>query len=208
MRSVFGGRLDAELELDQMGGNPGSSFGGRLLEWLSSGRVKVSRLGSVADSCKKVGSGARGFIVSVVVHSYLISILPLLLTMSSYLSTTPVILAMRHAPVGEGCRPYLCQVGYTTTDAPIPVPDRLPMSGRPRRRASCPRARGRGSQVNICHIILPPWKTFSRCPIRVLEMRSCAALLGYGDFGLVPSGGSGIDRTKRSSGDELAGLRI
>ncbi|RWV91646.1 hypothetical protein GW17_00046057 [Ensete ventricosum] len=80
------------------------------------------------------------------------SILPLLLTMSSYLSTTPVVLAVRRAPAGEGCRPYLCQVGCTTTDTPIPAPDRLPASGRPRRRASCPMARGRDDQVNICRI--------------------------------------------------------
>ncbi|RZS16507.1 hypothetical protein BHM03_00048506 [Ensete ventricosum] len=85
-------------------------------------------------------------------HSYLISLLPLLLTMSSYLSTTPVILAVRRAPAFEGCRPYLCQVGCTTTDAPIPTPDRLPASSRPRRRVSFLRARGRGDQVNICDI--------------------------------------------------------
>ncbi|RZS00730.1 hypothetical protein BHM03_00030484 [Ensete ventricosum] len=65
----------------------------------------------------------RGFIVSDVGHSYLISLLPLLLTMSSYLSTTPIVLAVRRAPAGEGCRPYLCQVGCTTTDAIIPAPD-------------------------------------------------------------------------------------
>ncbi|RZS26612.1 hypothetical protein BHM03_00059974 [Ensete ventricosum] len=52
--------------------------------------------------------GTRAFIVSVVGHSYLISLLPLLLTMSSYLSTMPAVLAVRHAPAGEGCRPYLC----------------------------------------------------------------------------------------------------
>ncbi|RWW27927.1 hypothetical protein GW17_00007618 [Ensete ventricosum] len=52
--------------------------------------------------------GAGAFIVSVVGHSYLISLLPLLLTMPSYLSTMPVVLAVRRAPAGEGCRPYLC----------------------------------------------------------------------------------------------------
>ncbi|RWW40500.1 hypothetical protein BHE74_00054086 [Ensete ventricosum] len=60
--------------------------------------------------------------------------------MSSYLSTTPAVLAVRRAPAGEGCRPYLCQGGCTTTDAPIPTLDQLPASGRPRRRANCPRA--------------------------------------------------------------------
>ncbi|RRT57804.1 hypothetical protein B296_00030340 [Ensete ventricosum] len=38
--------------------------------------------------------------------------------MLSYPSTTPVVLAVRHASVGKGCRPYLCQVDRTTTGAP------------------------------------------------------------------------------------------
>ncbi|RWW56475.1 hypothetical protein BHE74_00036827 [Ensete ventricosum] len=46
----------------------------------------------------------------------------------------------------------------------------------------------------------PPGKTFSRCPTRVLEMRSCAQLLACGGIGLVPSGGSGTDWTERSLG--------
>ncbi|RZR71541.1 hypothetical protein BHM03_00005749 [Ensete ventricosum] len=46
--------------------------------------------------------GERTFIVSDVGHSYLISLLPLLLTMSSYLSIMPVVLAVRRAPAGEG----------------------------------------------------------------------------------------------------------
>ncbi|RRT49043.1 hypothetical protein B296_00020066 [Ensete ventricosum] len=62
--------------------------------------------------------GARAFIVSVVGHSYLITLLPLRLTISSYLSTMPLVLAVRRASAGKECRPYLCQVGYTTTDAP------------------------------------------------------------------------------------------
>ncbi|RRT34486.1 hypothetical protein B296_00057092 [Ensete ventricosum] len=52
--------------------------------------------------------GAGAFIVSVVDHSYLISLLLLLLTMSSYLSTMPVVLTVRPAPANEGCQPYLC----------------------------------------------------------------------------------------------------
>ncbi|RRT44884.1 hypothetical protein B296_00046624, partial [Ensete ventricosum] len=52
--------------------------------------------------------GAGAFILSVIGHSYLISLLPLLLTIPSYLSTTLVVLAVRRAPVGKGCRPYLC----------------------------------------------------------------------------------------------------
>ncbi|RWV79351.1 hypothetical protein GW17_00059527, partial [Ensete ventricosum] len=83
-----------------MGGTSGSGSGSRLLEWWSSGRAEVFQLGSAANSCKKVRSGA--FIVSVIGHSYLISLLPLLLTIPSYLSTTPVVLAVRRAPAGRG----------------------------------------------------------------------------------------------------------
>ncbi|RZS19266.1 hypothetical protein BHM03_00051644 [Ensete ventricosum] len=57
--------------------------------------------------------GVGAFIVGVVGH---LSLLRLLLTMSSYLSTTPVVFAVRRALACEGCRPYLCQVGCTTTD--------------------------------------------------------------------------------------------
>ncbi|RZR94730.1 hypothetical protein BHM03_00023488 [Ensete ventricosum] len=52
--------------------------------------------------------GVGAFIASVVDHSYLISLLPLLLTMPSYLSTMPAVLTVRRAPAGKGCRPYLC----------------------------------------------------------------------------------------------------
>ncbi|RZR94728.1 hypothetical protein BHM03_00023486 [Ensete ventricosum] len=51
--------------------------------------------------------GVGAFIASVVGHSYMISLLPLFLTKSSYLSTMHVVLVMRRAPAGEGCRPYL-----------------------------------------------------------------------------------------------------
>ncbi|RWV81241.1 hypothetical protein GW17_00057359 [Ensete ventricosum] len=45
--------------------------------------------------------------------------------------------------------PCLCQAGST-------------VSGRPRWRASCPRAQGRGNQINIRHIISPPPRRPSR----------------------------------------------
>ncbi|RRT49498.1 hypothetical protein B296_00047804 [Ensete ventricosum] len=65
------------------------------------------------------GGGTSGaYIVSVVDHPYLTILLPLWLTMPSYPSTTPVVLTVRHAYVGKGCRPYLCQVGRTTAGAP------------------------------------------------------------------------------------------
>ncbi|RWW26689.1 hypothetical protein GW17_00008914, partial [Ensete ventricosum] len=82
-------------------------------------------LGSTADSCKKVGSGTRAYIVGVVDHPYLATQLPLWLTLSSYASTTPVVLA----------------VDRTTTDAPIPASDQLPALGRPCRQANCPKER-------------------------------------------------------------------
>ncbi|RZR75501.1 hypothetical protein BHM03_00059525 [Ensete ventricosum] len=45
---------------------------------------------------------------------------------------TSVVLAVRHASADKGCRSYPCQVGCTTTDAPILASDRLLASGRPR----------------------------------------------------------------------------
>ncbi|RWW28898.1 hypothetical protein GW17_00006590 [Ensete ventricosum] len=44
------------------------------------------------------------YIVGVVAHSYLATRLPLWLTLSSYASTTPVVLAVRDASTGEGAR--------------------------------------------------------------------------------------------------------
>ncbi|RZR92170.1 hypothetical protein BHM03_00020428 [Ensete ventricosum] len=115
---------------------------------------------------------AGAYIVGGVDHLYLATWLPLWLTMPSYTTTTPVVLAVVR-PLG--IRPYLCQVGRTTTGAPIPASDQLPASGRPRRRASCPRERGCGGQVIMCHIILSlSVKTFLRCPMRVLKIKSCA----------------------------------
>ncbi|RRT81644.1 hypothetical protein B296_00008825 [Ensete ventricosum] len=80
-----------ESMLGQMNGSPVSYPGSRLLEWWSSGREEAPQLRSGTGSCKEVGSGA--FIVSVVGHSYLVTLLPLWLTMPSYPSTTPVVLA-------------------------------------------------------------------------------------------------------------------
>ncbi|RWV78827.1 hypothetical protein BHE74_00004975 [Ensete ventricosum] len=126
--------------------------------------------------------------MSVTGHSYLRSLLPLSLTMLSYLSTTPVVLAVRCAffllqlwrvdlthvrsAVQSLTPPCLCQV-YVV------------VSGWPHWRYYRPRARGRGSQVNICHII-PLEKTFLRCPIRVLKMKSCAELWVCNGVKLVP----------------------
>ncbi|RZS20400.1 hypothetical protein BHM03_00052907 [Ensete ventricosum] len=82
--------------------------------------------------------GAEAFIVGAVDHSYLITLLPLWLTIPSYPPTMLDVLAMRCAFAVGGCRPYPCQVGCTSTGAPR-ISGRLPASGRPRRRDNCPR---------------------------------------------------------------------
>ncbi|RWV98613.1 hypothetical protein GW17_00038523 [Ensete ventricosum] len=168
----------ARYMLGRMGGTSGFGSGSRLLEWWSSGRAEVFQLGSAAESCKKVRSCAGAYIVGVVYHPYLATWLPLWLTIPSYTSTTSVVLAVRHASTGKGVgltcvksivrplgiQPYMCQVDRTTIGAPIPASDQLPASGRPRRRASCPRKRGCGGQVIMCHIILPPREDLLEVP--------------------------------------------
>ncbi|RWW88911.1 hypothetical protein BHE74_00002195 [Ensete ventricosum] len=138
-----------DWHLDRMSGDSEPGSGSRLLEWWSSGRDEVLQ----PDSYKKVGSGA--YIVGVVDHSYLATRLPLWLTLSSYASTTSIVLAVRDASTGEGIgltcvrsivrllgyRSYLCQASRTTTGAPIPTSDQLIVLGRPRRRASYPKER-------------------------------------------------------------------
>ncbi|RWW29671.1 hypothetical protein GW17_00005795 [Ensete ventricosum] len=57
--------------------------------------------------------GAGAFIVSAVDPSYLITLLPLRLTMSSYLSTMPLVLAVRRAFTDKECRPYLSSLEIT-----------------------------------------------------------------------------------------------
>ncbi|RZR92514.1 hypothetical protein BHM03_00020826, partial [Ensete ventricosum] len=80
------------------------------------------------------------YIVGVVDHPYLATQLPMWLTLSSYASTMPAVLAVRDASTGEGIgltcvrstvrllgyRPYLCQVGRTTVGDLA-----LPVAGRP-----------------------------------------------------------------------------
>ncbi|RRT82762.1 hypothetical protein B296_00000334, partial [Ensete ventricosum] len=92
-------------------------------------------LGAARPSAAVVTEQRRAYIVGVVAHPYLATRLPLWLTLSSYASTTAVVLAVRDASTGEGIgltcvrsavrllgyRPYLCQVGRTTTGAPIPA---------------------------------------------------------------------------------------
>ncbi|RZS08160.1 hypothetical protein BHM03_00039073, partial [Ensete ventricosum] len=130
------GLLSTEWELVQMSGDSELGLEGQLLEWWSPGEEGVIQFGSVANSCKEVRS--RAFIVGAVDHSYLITLLPLWLTIPPYPPNMLVVLAMRRAFAVGDCRPYLCQVDCTSTGAPR-ISGWLPASGRPRRRANCPR---------------------------------------------------------------------
>ncbi|RZR76159.1 hypothetical protein BHM03_00000786 [Ensete ventricosum] len=102
-----------------------SSSGRPLTPARRSGRVGSRRDPSDGQVSSVVGfviplprRGAGAFIVSDVGYSYLVTLLSLWPTMSSYPSTTLVVLAVRRASAGRGCRPYLCQVSCTSTDAP------------------------------------------------------------------------------------------
>ncbi|RWV86645.1 hypothetical protein GW17_00051436 [Ensete ventricosum] len=118
--------------------------------------------------------------------------------MSSYLSTMPLVLAVRRASAGKECRPYLCQVGYMTTDSPHTCI-------RPVARVGSATSAGQLSEgtmtwrpgQHLSYHSSPPGKTFSRCLMRVLKMRSCACLLTHGGSELVSSGSSGIDQTEQ-----------
>ncbi|RZS26751.1 hypothetical protein BHM03_00060134, partial [Ensete ventricosum] len=103
------GLLGTEWGLVWMSGDSELDLGGRQLEWWSPGEEGVVQLRSAAGSCKKVGSGA--FILGAVDYSYLITLLPLWLTLPSYPPTILAVIAMRRAFAVEGCQPYLCQVG-------------------------------------------------------------------------------------------------
>ncbi|RWW59860.1 hypothetical protein BHE74_00033184 [Ensete ventricosum] len=103
-------------------------------------------------------------------RSYLRPLSSLFLTIPSHLTTSSVVLAARRvlsslqlgdvdlahltlvrSVVRRLTLPCLCQAGSNT-------------SGRPRRRACYPRARGRGNQVNIHHIIPPPGEDLLEVP--------------------------------------------
>ncbi|RRT80085.1 hypothetical protein B296_00016403 [Ensete ventricosum] len=68
-------RLDIGVELGRMRGALGSGSGGWLLAWWSSDREKVFQLGSIAESCKKVGSGEVPDVTSPTVKLVWLSIL-------------------------------------------------------------------------------------------------------------------------------------
>ncbi|RZS18115.1 hypothetical protein BHM03_00050340 [Ensete ventricosum] len=91
--------------------------------------------------------GAEAYIVGVVDHPYLATWLPLWLTIPSYTSTAPAVLAVRDASTGEGC-------GHVDGPVVRKSDDVVTMS-------SC-----------AISFSPPPGKTFSRCLMRVPKMRS------------------------------------
>ncbi|RWW51403.1 hypothetical protein BHE74_00042259 [Ensete ventricosum] len=93
----------------------------------SSGRVGSRRDPSDSQVSFVIGSsiplprrGARAYIVGIVDHPYLVTRLPLWLTLPSYTSTTPVVLAVRDVSTGEG-------ISLTCVRSIVSA---LPMSGR------------------------------------------------------------------------------
>ncbi|RWV89714.1 hypothetical protein GW17_00048127 [Ensete ventricosum] len=111
-------------------------------------------------------------------HSYLRSSMPLWLTMLSYFSTPSVVFTVTYVfyllqlwrvdlilaklAVQPLAPPYLCQVDFA-------------VSGRPRLRSGAGQGCGDVTVRSIFVISFPPppEKTFSRCSIRALKMRSC-----------------------------------
>ncbi|RRT35052.1 hypothetical protein B296_00042212, partial [Ensete ventricosum] len=161
--------------------------------------------------------GAGAFIVTIVGCSYLRPLSSSLLTILSHLIMSSMVLVVRRAPsslqlgdvdlahltlVRSAVRRLtllcLCQAGSNT-------------SGRPRRRACCPRARGHGNQVNIHHIIPLPSEKTLRFLIRVPKMRSCNEPLDCSEVRLVsdpnehelirPCRGSRSDPTEQELGN-------
>ncbi|RRT84844.1 hypothetical protein B296_00006054 [Ensete ventricosum] len=99
-----------------------------------------------------------------------------------------VVLATRRAPASKGCRhcpPYLCQVDRMITDPSMPASGRLPRVGSTTLagQLSGGARTWRSGQYLPYHF--PPEKTFSRFPIRVLKMKSCAEPSICGDVKLV-----------------------
>ncbi|RWW83122.1 hypothetical protein BHE74_00008384 [Ensete ventricosum] len=100
--------------LVRMSGDSGVGLGVLMLEWRSLGGEEVVLLGSAADSCKEVGSGKSfysgccGLFVPDDLTAFMTHHAAAPLAM-------PAVLAVRRAPAGVGCRPYLCQVGRAAT---------------------------------------------------------------------------------------------
>ncbi|RRT34585.1 hypothetical protein B296_00053092 [Ensete ventricosum] len=135
--SIYKGKGTMELGEVPEQGTEGPLSGEYLLGALHPTLSKQVYKCSSEELMNRVGAGA--YIVGVVDHPYLATRLPLWLTLSSYTSTMPVVLAVRDAFTGEGIgltcvrsvvrllgyRSYLCQVGRTTAgDSALPVPGR------------------------------------------------------------------------------------
>ncbi|RWW33698.1 hypothetical protein GW17_00001568 [Ensete ventricosum] len=104
--------LRHRAELVRMSGDSGVGSGVLMLEWRSPGGEEVVLLGSAAGSCKEVGSGRSfysgccGLFVPDDLTAFMTHHAAAPLAM-------PIVLVVRRAPAGGGCRPYLCQVGRT-----------------------------------------------------------------------------------------------
>ncbi|RWW26318.1 hypothetical protein GW17_00009302 [Ensete ventricosum] len=115
---------------------------------LASKFAEQAFVGSSPCALVRPSRGLLGaFIMGAVDQSYLIILLPLWLTIPPYAPTMLVVLASRRAFAVGGCRPYLCQVSLYEHWRPR-ISGWLPASDRPRRRASCPRARSNSYAKN------------------------------------------------------------
>ncbi|RWV89397.1 hypothetical protein GW17_00048454 [Ensete ventricosum] len=150
--------------------------GGWLLEWQSSGQEEAPQVKSGASSCKEVGS--RAYMVGDVGPPYLATLLPSWLTMSSYPSTTPAILTVMHASVGNDVDLTYVRLAYDRWGFDL----------------TCAKS--------VVRPLEPPYLHPTSFPHQVGQLSegmrtSYAYLLARGGSGLVPSGSSGTDQTER-----------
>ncbi|RZS22014.1 hypothetical protein BHM03_00054735 [Ensete ventricosum] len=145
----------------------------------------------------------EAFIATVTGYPYLNPLSSLLLTIPLHLTTSSVVLAARRAPAAKGCQPcppYLCSIGRTIADPSMPVSGRLPRVGSATLVGQLSEGARMGQPGQYLSYHSPPEETFSRFPIRVLKMRSCAEPSVCGERV------SGNDPTERVSGKGLAGF--
>ncbi|RZS28274.1 hypothetical protein BHM03_00061848 [Ensete ventricosum] len=156
------GLLDTEWELVRMGGDSELGLEGRLLEWWSPGEKGVIQFGSATNSYKEVGSA---FIVGVVDHSYLITLLPLWLTIPSYPPAMLVVLAMRRAFAGGDVNLTCVRSAVRALAPPVYPVGYLRRVGH----VGGPAVRGCDDLAARSAFVI----SFSRRLIRVSKMRSC-----------------------------------
>ncbi|RRT66395.1 hypothetical protein B296_00040224 [Ensete ventricosum] len=159
----LGGRL-LVVEL-RSGGRVSARVGHRFLQ---EGRVGFRRdpsdgqVSSVVDfAIPLLRRGAGAFIAIVTGYPYLNPLSSLLLTILLHLTMSSVVLAARHAPIAKPASP--CRVDHV--GGPI-VRGHENVAAR---------------SIFVISFPLPPEKTFSRFPIRVLKMRSCAVSSACGE---------------------------